>query len=141
MTTTTTTTTTGLGALAAAIHDNAVSKGFWDTPRPLPESIALMHSELSEALEEHRAGRGDVYYQINGVTVFRVTDDSGADWASGADTWTGVTPKPEGVAVELVDCLIRILDTLATLDVDIDKVVTDKMLYNAGRSRLHGKAY
>ena len=147
MTITTTTTTTGLGALAAMIHDNAVSKGFWDTPRPLPESIALMHSELSEALEEHRDGRADVYYQIDRITVFPVTDGSGAEWTrdstgtGGHGTWTGVTTKPEGVAVELIDCLIRILDTLATLDVDIDKVVTDKMMYNAGRPRLHGKAY
>lgn len=107
-------TATGLDGLADMIHENAVAHGFWDTARPLPESIALMHSELSEALEADRAGE----------PAHHVKDG-----------------KPEGVAVELVDCLIRILDTLATLDVNIDVVVADKMAYNATRPRLHGKEY
>ena len=49
--------------------------------------------------------------------------------------------KPEGVAVELADCLIRILDTMHSRDVDIDGVVARKMAYNAGRPHKHGKAY
>ena len=32
-------------------HDIAKSKGWWDEERSIPELIALMHSELSEALE------------------------------------------------------------------------------------------
>ena len=47
----------------------------------------------------------------------------------------------EGVAVELADCLIRILDTMHSLDVDIDGVVARKMAYNASRPHKHGKAY
>lgn len=34
------------------------------------------------------------------------------------NTYTGVEAKPEGVAVEMVDCLIRILDTLQSLNLD-----------------------
>ena len=37
-------------------HDNAVKHGFWDPPLPFGTAIALIHSELSEALEEERAG-------------------------------------------------------------------------------------
>jgi len=36
------------------VHETAKSKGWWDTERNDGELIALMHSELSEALEELR---------------------------------------------------------------------------------------
>jgi hypothetical protein len=138
----------GLNSLAQQIHQTAVDHGFWEGPRNFGEMVALMHSELSEALEEHRAGRPGEWFQINGVRVYPVTDGSGADWttdplgySSPGATWTGVQAKPEGVAVELADCLIRILDTLAHLGVDVDGVVARKMAHNASRPYLHGKAY
>ena len=44
-----------LTALAIGINQNARDKGFWDGgERNMGEMIALAHSELSEALEEHR---------------------------------------------------------------------------------------
>jgi hypothetical protein len=39
-------------------HETAKSKGWWDEEKSFGEVIALMHSELSEALEEARAGKG-----------------------------------------------------------------------------------
>lgn len=39
-------------------HETAISKGWWDDEKSFGEVIALMHSELSEALEEARAGNG-----------------------------------------------------------------------------------
>lgn len=142
-----------LNAYAAEIHQTAVEHGFWEADRNFGEMIALMHSELSEALEEHRAGNPVEYYQINGKRVYRVTDGSGADWttnpggltevaqSTGEGTWTNVTAKPEGAAVELADCIIRCLDAMHSLGVDIDAVVTRKMIYNATRPHKHGKAY
>lgn len=103
-----------LNELAAVIHTNAVEKGFWEDGMNFPLRIALMHSELSEALEEHRSGRDLVWFEDG---------------------------KPEGVAVELVDCLIRILDTLAAMDVNIDTLVEKKHNYNTHRPQLHGKSY
>ena len=46
-----------LNELSKEINDNAVSHGWWDEPRNLLEIAALCHSELSEAVEEYRAGR------------------------------------------------------------------------------------
>jgi NTP pyrophosphatase (non-canonical NTP hydrolase) len=41
-------------ALVKRCHETAKSKGWWDTDRNDGEIIALMHSELSEALEALR---------------------------------------------------------------------------------------
>lgn len=45
--------------LQEVIHENAVKKGFWGTPINIPEKLALVHSEVSEALEELRATKFD----------------------------------------------------------------------------------
>ena len=45
---------TDLNTLAKEINDCAVAHGFWEGDRNFGEMIALMHSELSEALEDHR---------------------------------------------------------------------------------------
>lgn len=76
-------------AFAQDVHRNAVEHGFWEGERPREEIFALIHSEWSEALEEYRAGRPMVWYD----------EERGH--------------KPEGIAVELVDGCIRILDLLA----------------------------
>ena len=39
---------------AKEVHQNAVKKGFWDAKRNQGEILALIHSEVSEALEELR---------------------------------------------------------------------------------------
>lgn len=36
------------------IHDLAVSKGWWNNKRTVPELLCLVHSEISEALEAVR---------------------------------------------------------------------------------------
>lgn len=101
-----------LNEIAKEIHQNAVNHGWWDEKRSLPEIIALCHSELSEALEEYRDGRGMVWY----------------------DAYN----KPEGIAVEMVDCIIRILDYLQYRNVDIEAVLRNKHEYNVTRPYRHG---
>ena len=71
------------------IHKNAVEHGWWETARSKQEIIALINSEWSEALEESRAGHPLV--------------------------WLGEHDKPEGIAVELVDGVIRIFDYLGQM--------------------------
>ena len=107
-----------LNDLAKEIHENAVSKGWWETERPFPEIIALCHSELSEALEEYRDGRpvSAIYFQ---------GDKTGHD-------------KPEGVPVELADCIIRILDYCGHKGINIDEVIRLKVNYNKTRTYRHG---
>lgn len=85
---------------AKEIHENAVAHGWWETKRSTGEVIALIHSELSEALEEARDNRPMMYVLgPNGEEICTPCYFNGR--------------KPEGVAVELADAVIRVLDAAA----------------------------
>jgi NTP pyrophosphatase (non-canonical NTP hydrolase) len=87
--------------------------GFDATPA---EDIALMHSELSEALEDIRDGVWDLRY----------------------DTMPGKELKPLGVASELADVLIRVFAFARKHNIDLADAVVRKMLYNETRPYKHG---
>jgi len=51
----------GLDALAAILHETAIEKGFWDSPKNfdvLGNKLALVHSEVTEVLEAIRKNKG-----------------------------------------------------------------------------------
>jgi NTP pyrophosphatase (non-canonical NTP hydrolase) len=113
--------------MARLAHDNAQLHGFWDGdmvnetnivrlsgPR-FSECLMLIVSEAAEALEDYRQ---------NGLEGewLRVREDG----------------KPEGIASELADIIIRVGDLSQALGIDIDQVVADKMKYNATRPFRHG---
>ena len=105
-----------LTSLAYMAYSISASKGFWDDEPNLGEKIALIHSELSEALEEVRAGhKPDEVYEVNG--------------------------KPEGLPIELADAVIRIADLCGYYDIDLNAVVHQKLLYNRTRPAKHGKKF
>lgn len=111
--------------IAKEIHQNAVEHGWWDEPRTFGEIVALCHSELSEALEELRTNRPMMYFvETNG---FVVTDMSERKYE-----------KPEGIAVEMADCIIRILDWAGKEGLDMDAIIREKMEYNKERPYRHG---
>lgn len=105
--------------LANKIHSNAVDKGFWDKQRDLDEMLMLAVSELAEGLEEHRDGKPSVYFKHNGCRC--ATRETLFEPSCHA--------KPEGLAVELADCIIRCLDTLASLTNNVTRVVEDARAY------------
>ena len=98
-----------LNEFAKEVHANAVAHGWWETERDPAEIIALIHSEWSEALEEYRAGRPMVWYAVNADC--RMCGDRPVIYNEICETNNcDAGHKPEGIAVELIDGCIRILD-------------------------------
>lgn len=130
-----------LNELAKEIHANAVAHGWWEEERSFGDIVALCHSELSEALEEYRAGRPMVWYACaEGVPEFPCApkDIYDCQMAGQEASCAYRSDKPEGIAVEMADCIIRILDWCGNEGVNIDAILREKMEYNKTRPYRHG---
>ena len=109
-----------IGELAKEIHENAVAHGWWEDERSPEEVLALIHSEWSEALEEARAGRPLAYIIVD-VSLSPQIEIHNEMIRRGADgrymlNGQEYRDKPEGIAVELIDGCIRILDYMGHLE-------------------------
>ena len=106
-------------------HKTATEKGWWDKPdRNVPELLALIHSEVSEALEAYRETGLE---QLDKVWYVQDYFDTSAS-----------TNKPEGFTVELADILIRIADLCGEFNLDLEDALKTKMEYNKTRPYRHG---
>ena len=106
-----------LNEFAKEVHANAVAHGWWETERDPAEIIALIHSEWSEALEEYRAGRPMVWHECmdewQSPENRPVVCEQCTDCYYYGKECKHRGKKPEGIAVELIDGCIRILDFAA----------------------------
>lgn len=107
---------------AESVHQVAVDHGWHEGGKETHflEYIAMIHCELSEALQEMRADKPLVWYDI-----YDKGDDCGGGGRCGVVVNEGICPgrsgkckchhKPEGVAVEMADAVLRILDFLVEM--------------------------
>lgn len=91
------------------VHAVAVEHGWWEGERDEPTLVSLMCCEVAEAMEEYRARRPMVWHLcMESGTVCDM--ERCENWEDGKCGTDDMTSKPEGIAVELIDCCLRILD-------------------------------
>ena len=112
----------------------AKEKGWDDEPVDFGMTLALIHSELSEALEEYRLNRGKSYI----YHTYQTSDGSTFMHEGDVSCTPNCDKKPEGIPVELADAIIRILHFANVEGINMEKVVLDKIEYNATREYRHG---
>lgn len=98
--------------MVSQAHEDSKAKGWYQPPPTTAEQIALGHSELSEALEAFRDRGTEKWYREDG--------------------------KPEGIASELADTIIRIADMAGALGIDLEDAIVEKLAFNRTRPYRHG---
>ncbi|MBQ9632678.1 MAG: hypothetical protein IJV04_07200, partial [Lachnospiraceae bacterium] len=99
-----------INEFAAEVGKVAKEHGFRDVNTKPAEYLALIHSEVSECLEEFRSGHSAT------ETYYRESDG-----------------KPEGVPAELADVIIRCLDMADAFGIDIEAAIIEKHKFNQTR--------
>ncbi len=138
----------GLTELCADSAATAKKSGF--VGQSLPEFVALVHSELSEALEEHRDHRepDETWYSLKSAKMEAAAreelglgpDDPLPRGVNCSVPVTKGTPgaKPEGIPSEIADTEIRCAHYCGANGIDLAAAVLEKAEFNRHRPKLHG---
>lgn len=103
-----------VGEWCELLGEWAASKGWGVNKRSALERVALIHTELSEAVTALRDGRS---------TDEILIDESGA---------------PRGFPIELADAVMRIMVLCAEDGINLEEAMLMKHHYNQTRARRHG---
>ena len=99
--------------ISKKVYKNAVNHGFWQEDPNDGERMALIHAEISEALEALRNGNPS----SNKIMEYNSLEE------------------------ELADTVIRIMDYAFGNDLDIAGAIIAKIEYNKSREYMHGKSF
>lgn len=116
-----------LSMMQDEVYEVNAENGWFDDQRTFGDEMMLLVTEVAEAMEAFRDfGFKQFYRRPDGEFDDSPVSDSGAP------------NKPEGVASEIADVLIRVLDTCHRHDIDLFKAFREKLNYNITRGYRHG---
>lgn len=119
----------GLNESSKIILKNNIEKGFNNPNYNIGELLMLITSELGEALESHRSGKFSQWKSYE------------KDIENIGEIESFKKHIKDSFEDEIADAIIRLLDLVARLDIDIEKHINAKVEYNKSRPYLHGKNY
>lgn len=120
---------TSLRAIAEQMHMCSKTHGFRSDWLNVPEKLMLIITEMSEAMEAYRQIKPLLLTMManneKGVPLPAELEDS--------------VKHVKNFREEMADTLIRLLDLMYALDIDIESVTASKMATNELREHKHGK--
>lgn len=139
-----------ISELVEQAYATAMDKGWHSKPATFGDRLALIHSEVSEALEAFRTLDSDTYDAVRepiyrNMDTGKLTRDKGRyepvvfateDFIHGTNEYK--LNKPEGVASELADVVIRVADLCGLYGIDLNAALEEKMAFNKTRPYRHG---
>lgn len=136
-----------LNNLATKLHEETMKKGFYEEHRQIGTLLMLIVSELGEALEAERRNKKCPGFNL--IETLEKIDDSweAKEYISGTGTPAVnlknafETTVKDTFEDEIADALIRLLDLVGYLNIDIEKHAYYKMKYNDTRPYKHGKKF
>lgn len=128
-----------LTLLMDEIHRINVANGWFDRERPFSDDCMLIDTETAEAYEDYRNGMDPnevVYICKNCNRAYSSYPREGM--CQHHECKGGHWVKPEGPPTEMIDVIVRALDSLKRMGVDPDQLMMEKLKYNRSRGYRHG---
>lgn len=130
-------------------HQNVLAKGF--ERQAIATNLMLIVSELGEALEAHRKNKSanlamfelemPIVYRDKDGNVCRIEPDMPMTQANAFFKVSFERHIKDTFEDEIADAFLRLMDLCGEYDIDIEKHIKLKAVYNKLRPYKHGKLY
>lgn len=127
---------TNLNQISNQVYEANKQKGFDVKQENIGQTLCLIHSEISEALEAIRKDRHANLSRMNFILGDEAVRSEEVHFKSKFQLYIKDTFEDE-----IADTFIRLMDLVGALNIDIDKHIELKLRYNSMREFKHGKAF